>query len=87
MTKLTYLFLAKNDFDAGSIPRSLGNLTSLEELSLKDTQLTGTIPTDVFSTRTMTNLTLLDLDSNSLTGTIPTELASLEQLRFLLLNR
>eukprot|EP00592_Proboscia_alata_P012143 CAMPEP_0194393626 /NCGR_PEP_ID=MMETSP0174-20130528/123402_1 /TAXON_ID=216777 /ORGANISM="Proboscia alata, Strain PI-D3" /LENGTH=962 /DNA_ID=CAMNT_0039189331 /DNA_START=60 /DNA_END=2948 /DNA_ORIENTATION=- len=87
MTKLTYLFLAKNDFLAGTIPPFLGNLTSLEELSLKDTQLTGTIPTDVFSTRTMTNLTLLDLDSNALTGTIPPELASLEQLRFLLLNR
>ena len=47
-------------------------------LSLRENQLTGTIPTELVS---LSNLTELSLGRNQLTGTIPTELGSLSNLQ------
>jgi Leucine-rich repeat (LRR) protein len=84
LKNLTYLFLAQNDFVPGEIPQWIGDLTLLEELSLKSTQRTGIIPTQLGS---LSSLILLDLDNNQLTGTIPSALGSLIKLQALLLNR
>jgi len=84
LSSLVYLFLAVNDFDAEPIPEFLLKLTNLRDLSLKDTQRTGSIPTWIGG---LTHLILLDLDRNSLNGSIPTEIGNIEKLAFLLLNR
>ena len=84
LTVLRYLFLAANSFDVGPIPTSLRHLTWLKDLSLKDTQRTGTIPTWIGE---LSNLVLLDLDSNDLSGTVPTELGNIGPLGYLQLNR
>ncbi|KAI4298339.1 hypothetical protein L6164_031912 [Bauhinia variegata] len=52
----------------GSIPFSLGNLTSLTSLYLSDNSLTAQIPDTL---RQLLGLSVLDLSRNSLTGSIP----------------
>jgi len=86
LTKLTYMFLAKNDFIAGPIPSSYRQLTQLQELSLKSTARTGTIPTTLFNSNALSRLILLDLDNNAFVGTIPPSFGSLRSIQFLLLN-
>ncbi|GLT42784.1 hypothetical protein SLA2020_167680 [Shorea laevis] len=61
----------------GSIPLSIGNLTSLTGLYLSDNGITGQIPS---SLGRLLNLSVLDLSKNSLTGTIPASFASLGNL-------
>ena len=46
----------------------LGNLSNLEELSLNDNQLSGTIPVELAN---LTNLRDLNFGVNQLSGTIP----------------
>jgi len=85
LTKLGYLFLAKNpDLAVSPIPEWLGSLTMLQELSLKETQRTGTIPEFLAK---LTNLILLDLDQNNLTGRLPESLGQLSKLAFMLVGR
>ena len=48
-------------------------MTNLEVLSLRDNQLTGSIPSDIGN---LTNLTLLSLSNNQLTGIIPDEICN-----------
>lgn len=62
----------------GTIPASLANLASLQNLRLSTNQLTGGIPPVLGS---LANLQSLRLDSNHLVGTIPPELGSLANLR------
>ena len=64
----------------GGIPKELGSLANLQQLSLWGNQLTGGIPTELGS---LANLLLLDLGGNQLTGEIPTELGSLANLESL----
>eukprot|EP00549_Striatella_unipunctata_P018668 CAMPEP_0118683960 /NCGR_PEP_ID=MMETSP0800-20121206/6354_1 /TAXON_ID=210618 ORGANISM="Striatella unipunctata, Strain CCMP2910" /NCGR_SAMPLE_ID=MMETSP0800 /ASSEMBLY_ACC=CAM_ASM_000638 /LENGTH=651 /DNA_ID=CAMNT_0006580565 /DNA_START=15 /DNA_END=1971 /DNA_ORIENTATION=- len=85
LTGLTYLFAGQNSFDSGPIPSFIGQLTRLEELSLKRTFRTNKIPD--FVGNNLTELLLLDLDDNQLTGEIPINLGGLSKLYFLLLNR
>jgi Leucine-rich repeat (LRR) protein len=66
----------------GTLPASLGNLTSLGDLSLSGNQLTGSIPTELGS---LANLQALDLGDNQLTGSIPPQLGNLTSLQFLYL--
>ena len=61
----------------GSIPSTLGNLTSLTNLWLNNNQLTGSIPSELGD---LTNLTQLYLNNNQLTGTIPPKLGDLTSL-------
>ncbi len=67
---------------AGTIPDSLGSLTSLEELNLTFNSLTGTIPDSLGN---LTNLRILALRDNDLTGTIPASLGNLRNLELLYL--
>jgi hypothetical protein len=85
LTKLEYLFLAKNpSLVPGPVPDWVASLIMLEELSLKGTNRNGTIPTFLGK---LTNLVLLDLDQNGFTGKLPNDLGKLTNLLFLLVGR
>ncbi|KAL5726974.1 lysine--tRNA ligase [Ranunculus cassubicifolius] len=61
----------------GPIPASLGNLSSLEVLSLGKNQFNGTIPTSLSA---LSALRELLFDSNELSGPIPARLGALPRL-------
>jgi len=85
MTNLEYLFLAHTKFNAGPIPKALLQLTNLVDVSLQNSQRTGSIPI----WKNMTNtLILLDYQNNDLAGTIPPELFSeAKSLEYVLLSK
>ena len=81
---MTYLFVGANDYRKGPIPSFIYALTNLRELSLKGSNLTGTIARVISA---LEELIVLDLDDNDLHGVIPEEIGMLTNLQFLLLNR
>nr|QAS62458.1 brassinosteroid LRR receptor kinase [Sedum alfredii] len=64
----------------GSIPASLGNLTSLNSIYLSDNELTGIIPPSIGN---LVNLSVFDIARNSVHGAIPSSLGSLVNLTVL----
>ncbi len=68
---------------SGTIPASIGNLTSLLSLSLASNSLRGSIPVQMGG---LINLQILSLSGNDLTGEIPTELGNLTDLTTLYLD-
>ena len=65
----------------GSIPKELGNLTSVQVVDLSCNELTGTIPTQFAN---LNYLHYLDLSDNFLSGSVPDalcQLSCLESLR------
>jgi Leucine-rich repeat (LRR) protein len=84
-THLELLYLSENaHMMPGVIPTNFANLTKLRDLSLRNTNLQGPIPT--FIGTTLTNLVLLDLSQNHFTSTVPSNLGNLKKLQYLLLN-
>ena len=77
--RVTELDLFANQL-SGDIPVELGNLISLQGLSLGGNQLSGDIPATLGRP---TYLEVLDLSDNQLTGAIPPELANLTELNSL----
>jgi len=75
--------IVSNNNLTGTIPASLGNLTSLTQLFLLGNQLTGSIPAELGN---LTNLTHLELYSNQLSGSIPASLGNLSKLTALYLS-
>jgi hypothetical protein len=65
---------------SGSIPASLGNLSSLTYLNLMQNQLTGNIPSSIGN---LTKLLELHLSSNQLSGSIPPSLGNLTNLTWI----
>ncbi|XP_061363593.1 probable LRR receptor-like serine/threonine-protein kinase At2g16250 [Gastrolobium bilobum] len=61
----------------GSIPPSLGNLTSLTSLYLSDNKLTGILP---ISLGQLLAISVLELSHNSLSGSLPASIFSLRNL-------
>ncbi|KAL2462198.1 putative leucine-rich repeat receptor-like serine/threonine-protein kinase [Abeliophyllum distichum] len=62
----------------GTLPSSIGRIgISLDQLSLQENQITGSIPPDV---RNLSIITVLNLTSNRLSGTIPAEIGELSHL-------
>ncbi|KAJ1256496.1 hypothetical protein BS78_K011200 [Paspalum vaginatum] len=61
--------LGHNDF-SGSIPASLGDITSLQNLNLSHNNLTGSIPVSLSKLQLLEKL---DLSFNDLQGEVPTE--------------
>jgi len=74
------LWLSYNKFDPSFIPPTVGS--QMESLALTESQITGTIPTQLLS---VGNLKELYLSANQITGTIPSEIglvgASLQVLQ------
>eukprot|EP00981_Chlorochromonas_danica_P007363 scaffold1692_cov226-Ochromonas_danica.AAC.2 len=67
----------------GTIPPSIGNLTSLRSFDIQYTDLSGPIPTTI---EKLINLVIFDLSSGLITGTLPEELFSLHNITFLTLE-
>ncbi len=72
---VTELELSGNNL-SGTLPASLGSLTSLTTLDLSDNRLSGTIP----DLGALSSLTTLNLGDNQVSGTIPDWLSSLTSL-------
>jgi len=62
---------------SGRIPESIGDLTELTQLGLKNNNLSGEIPESIGN---LTQLTQLSLSKNSLSGTIPDTIGNLKSL-------
>ncbi|KAL2501051.1 putative LRR receptor-like serine/threonine-protein kinase [Forsythia ovata] len=82
-TSLQYLRGYKCDL-WGSIPKEIGNLSSLIVLSLYGNQLTGSIPTSVVDLQKLQGLGLI---SNKISGSMPDTLCELRRLNGLLLSQ
>ncbi|KAL2501034.1 putative LRR receptor-like serine/threonine-protein kinase [Forsythia ovata] len=82
-TSLQYLYAYNCDL-WGSIPKEIGNLSSLITLSLFGNQLTGSIPTSMVD---LQKLQGLELHSNKISGSIPGTLCELRNLNGLFLSQ
>ncbi|KAL2501077.1 putative LRR receptor-like serine/threonine-protein kinase [Forsythia ovata] len=82
-TSLQYLYVYNCDL-WGSIPKEIGNLSSLIALSLYGNQLMGSIPTSVVD---LQKLQKLDLSRNKISGSIPDTLCELHNLYELMLSQ
>jgi Leucine-rich repeat (LRR) protein len=67
----------------GSLPSSIGSLTSLSRLYLHTNSFNGTLPSSIGS---LTSLTTLYLYTNSFNGPLPSSIGSLTSLTYLSLN-
>ncbi|KAG5237802.1 LRR receptor serine/threonine-protein kinase [Salix suchowensis] len=81
-SKFTLLSMARNQM-RGSIPVDIGNLISLDSLTLEKNQLTGVIPTSIGKLK---NLHRLALDENKISGNIPSSLGNVTSLLELYLS-
>ncbi|KVH95549.1 receptor protein-tyrosine kinase CEPR2 [Cynara cardunculus var. scolymus] len=77
LTGLSALGLADNNFDAGGIPESIGNLKNLTWLDLGGCQLTGEISKSIFDLK---ELRTLDLSNNNISGDFPVGITKLRNL-------
>jgi len=68
---------------SGTIPSSIGNLSSLRTLNFSINQITGSIPPEIGN---LSNLECLFLASNQITGSIPPEIGNLSNLEHLYLT-
>ncbi|MDR3189088.1 MAG: hypothetical protein LBT94_07900 [Prevotellaceae bacterium] len=80
LAALRMLDLSENSFAASAIPAFLADLTQLEDLRLKDANLTGELPS---AWQALTALHTLDLSYNSFAGSIPDAWSALANLRVL----
>jgi len=75
---LRHVIFDNNNF-TGSIPNTMGLVTSLEIIQLENNKLNGSIPTSITN---LTSLYVLNLANNNLTGKIP-DLSAFGQLNLL----
>ena len=68
----------------GTIPSSIGSLTSLQIMDLSYNRLNGTMPSSIGS---LTLLTSINLSINRLAGTIPSSIGTLTTLQQLSFNQ
>ncbi|XP_048130170.1 MDIS1-interacting receptor like kinase 2-like isoform X2 [Rhodamnia argentea] len=83
MTRLHILDLSSNSL-VGEIPKDLGKLKSLLELSLYDNHLVGNIPQEL---GTLSDLSSINVAGNNLSGSIPKQLGECSKLQFFNLSR
>jgi Leucine-rich repeat (LRR) protein len=78
-------FLMDQNFLNGSLPKSVGNLsTKMERLNFGGNKISGTIPAEIGN---LVNLTLLEMDQNRLSGIIPSSIGNLKNLVVLRLSK
>ncbi|WVY90731.1 hypothetical protein V8G54_036245 [Vigna mungo] len=82
MTRLNKLLLGANDL-VGTIPPSLGNLSSLQNITVARNHLVGSIP-DVLGR--LSNLKELNLGLNNLSGVVPISLYNLSNIQVFVLG-
>ncbi|KAI9401100.1 hypothetical protein POPTR_001G064900v4 [Populus trichocarpa] len=80
---LEVLFMSDNGFN-GSIPFSLGNISSLQVLDLSNNSLQGQIPGWIGN---MSSLEFLDLSGNNFSGRLPPRFGTSLNLRYVYLSR
>uniref|UniRef100_A0A2K1X105 Leucine-rich repeat-containing N-terminal plant-type domain-containing protein n=1 Tax=Populus trichocarpa TaxID=3694 RepID=A0A2K1X105_POPTR len=80
---LEVLFMSDNGFN-GSIPFSLGNISSLQWLDLSNNILQGQIPGWIGN---MSSLEFLDLSGNNFSGRFPPRFSTSSNLRYVYLSR
>ncbi|XP_059074118.1 LRR receptor-like serine/threonine-protein kinase EFR [Cryptomeria japonica] len=79
LPKLQQMELLDNQL-SGNIPKSLGNCSALDFLTINYNKLSGAIPRELAM---LTGLQTLDLGDNKLRGAIPRELLNFTQLQWL----
>jgi Leucine-rich repeat (LRR) protein len=77
LTSLVSLGLGENDFDAGEIPPSIGNLKNLTWLYMGACNLIGEIPESIFQ---LDLLKTLDFSQNQISGLFPRAISNLRNL-------
>ncbi|KAI9378773.1 hypothetical protein POPTR_018G145512v4 [Populus trichocarpa] len=80
---LEVLFMSDNGFN-GSIPFSLGNISSLQAFDLSNNSLQGQIPGWIGN---MSSLEFLDLSRNNFSGRLPPRFGTSSNLRYVYLSR
>ncbi|XP_061952062.1 receptor like protein 21-like isoform X2 [Populus nigra] len=80
---LEVLFMSDNGFN-GSIPFSLGNISSLQAFDLSNNSLQGQIPGWIGN---MPSLEFLDLSGNNFSGRLPSRFGTSSNLRYVYLSR
>ncbi|KAI8022090.1 Lysine--tRNA ligase [Camellia lanceoleosa] len=81
-TKLELMSLSINRI-SGTIPKFLGRITSLTNVSFESNMFDGTVPAELGN---LVHLVYLNLNSNNLTGELPKEFSNLINLRELRLS-
>ncbi|CAL5410044.1 unnamed protein product [Camellia sinensis] len=81
-TKLEYMYLSINRI-SGTIPKFLGSITSLTNVSFESNMFNGTVPAELGN---LVDLLYLNFNSNNLTGELPKEFSNLINLRELRLS-
>ncbi|KAJ4729445.1 LRR receptor-like kinase family protein [Melia azedarach] len=82
MPNLTDMDISQNLLN-GTIPLSIGRLSSLTTLTISNNNFTGNIPE---FWNTLPFLYALDMSNNSLSGKIPSSMGSLKFIRFLMMS-
>ncbi|XP_010266617.2 PREDICTED: LRR receptor-like serine/threonine-protein kinase GSO2 [Nelumbo nucifera] len=80
--RIKMLDLSFNQFN-GSLPASIGNLSSLDSLDLSENQFTGPLPASIGN---LSLLEKLDLSYNQINGAIPIKVGQLSGLVYLYLH-
>lgn len=83
LIKLKELKLGGSNTMQGEIPKEIGNLTSLEYLSLTGNRLSGSLPSELCN---LAELKFISLESNAFIGEIPKNIGKLTKLEVLLLD-
>jgi len=83
LPRLEVLLMSDNGFN-GSIPLSLGNISSLQVLDLSNNSLQGKIPIWIWN---MPSLEFLDLSGNNFFGRLPPRFNASSKLRHVYLSR
>jgi Leucine-rich repeat (LRR) protein len=71
LTSLQYFSLKNNEGLVGTIPPTISKLQALKQLALHSNNLTGTLPTELFTSTSLSQLEYINLERNWLKGTIP----------------
>ncbi|KEH26029.1 putative protein kinase RLK-Pelle-LRR-XII-1 family [Medicago truncatula] len=77
-------FFLHNNYLEGTIPRSIGNCTSLQELYLYNNFFTGSLPMEIGH---LNQLQILQMWNNNLSGPIPSKLFNISTLENLFLGQ